>query len=235
MTILSSQQNSDILNNTDSSDDTDNSTSERKLTTYLALLMGNGTLPQCIPHLIHIIPITDEVRMLILIENGNNTISSGIYEIFHNFNIMQTVQMQKDSTSIRPALENLDNAIKKVLDAFKKTKNLNDELDNCQKKLANKWDTIHKKYKEFLKTCDAECVLRIESNTMVFIETLRELLELAVFNTTCGNVNVNECIIEAAKNVNKRLSTFSDFLKVKAIRNFTLGSYPFFYYCFFFC
>lgn len=89
---------------------------DEKLESYTILLMGNNSIPACIPHTIHNIPITDEIRLLILIEIGNNTVSSGIYEIFHFFNTMQTVQMQKNTDAIKPALDNLDNSIKKVFD-----------------------------------------------------------------------------------------------------------------------
>lgn len=84
---------------------------------------------------------------------------------------------------------------------------------------------------DFLKTGDPECVLSIESNTGSFMDSLRELMQLAVFESTVniggGYGNIDDYILDFAKIVQKRLENFADFLQVKAIRNFSLGSYPF--------
>lgn len=153
--------------------------------------------------------------------------SCGLYEAFLALNIIQNVQLQKDMEGIRHSFESLDNGMKKIFDGFKKSRISKTEMDNCQKKLHSKWEFLRKKYVEYMKTAEIECILRIESSTTAFIDTLKELLHLILWDTSAVSQG-HETVKTVCNLVKNRLSDFSKFLKVKALRNFTLGSYPFY-------
>lgn len=189
------------------------------------LLMGNDTSPKCLPHAVHMHTLTEAVNLVILIELTHPILSSGLYEAFLYLTTVQNIQAQRDVETLRPAFENLDIAVKKTNDGLKKTRN--NVVEVCQKKLAAKWDFIRKKYQEFVKTGDCDCILRVESSLMGLLEILKELLMITCFETSVL-CNSAAKVTEIAKLVDNKLTNFSDFLKVKALRNLSLGSYPFY-------
>lgn len=195
---------------------------------FQVLLMGNENSPKCLPHVVHIDTLTEGVNLIILIELGTPVISTGLYEAFLYLTIVQNIQMQRDVETLRPAFENLDIAIKKTNDGLKKNKN--SAIECCQKKMCAKWDFIRKKYQEFVKNGDSDCILRAESSTISLLDIFKELLILTCFDTTILHSSANK-IKEIVKHVDNKLSNFSDFLKVKALKNLSLGQYPFFYIC----
>jgi hypothetical protein len=68
-------------------------------------------------------------------------------------------------------------------------------------------------------------LLRVEASTVPFVEDLKELLQLTCFDNNMIDIG-RDAVLAVASTVKHRLSDFSSFLKVKALRNFTLGSYP---------
>lgn len=128
---------------------------------------------------------------------------------------------------MKPAFENLDIAIKKILEGIKKNRsNVGNDVDMCQKRLQTKWDFVRKKYSDLLRSRDPEVILQIEANTSSFVETLKELLRLICFDRNFLRQGI-DVLTTVGRLVRQKLNDFSDFLKVKALKNFTLGSYPF--------
>lgn len=195
-----------------------------KMHTYKVLLTGTDAMPKCLPHLIHISGISDYIDLLLIIENGNSSISSSLYETFFHLNTIQLVQMQRDVESLRPAFDKLDSAVKRLCDFLKKSKSIVTESN--YKLLTKKWEVMRKKYQEFIKSGSAEALLRAESHTMGLLETLKEL-----FHQTSYDEGLMEATTSVAKDVTSfartKMGNFTEFLRVKALRNFTLGSYPF--------
>ncbi|XP_063221204.1 BLOC-3 complex member HPS1 [Bacillus rossius redtenbacheri] len=191
------------------------------LASHVLLLMAGGRSHN--PHVVHIAPIKDGVYLLLLLETGISGLSSGLHEVFHHLNIIQNVQMQKDTEGIKHAFENLDGSMKKLLEILRKSRMQRPDVENCHKKLQTQWDFIRKKYIEHSKTSDLDCILRIESSTNYFVETLKALLKVTCFD---GNFILygQDAILSTISFVKHKLSDFSEFLKVKALRNFTLGS-----------
>lgn len=195
------------------------------------MLSGSDYMPKCIPHVVHNTTVAEGVNLLLIIEVGNALISSGLYDTFHYLNVMQIVQIQKDLETMKPAFENLDTAVKKLNDGLKKAKNSSLELS--YKQLLKKWEYMRKKYVEFIKTHSNGSLLNAESSTMGVLDTLKELLHLTAFDNSVLN-STQACVKEITKNVSGKLESFNEFFKAKALRNFTLGSYPLFLQLYFF-
>lgn len=127
--------------------------------------------------------------------------------------------------TLRPVFENLDIAIKKTSDGLKKLSK-QPVIETCHKKLLAKWDFMKKKYQEFIKTGDSECILRAESSSGGLLECLRELLAVTCFDTSMLHASSGK-ISDIGMNINDRLAMFNEFFKAKAMKNLSLGSYPF--------
>lgn len=206
-----------------SSGDLNFNTSEA-ISSYQVLLSGPESSPKCLPHAIHIVPIDEDLNILYFLEIGNSALSSSLYETFCHLHIMQQIQVQRDFSVMRPAYENLELAVKKVNDSLKKNKNV--AIDTCHKSLVKKWDSMKKKYVEFLKNSSEEALLRAETLALGFLEDLKDLLHLTTVNEGILKSSQKN-VIEAARLVSEKLNSIKDFVKVKAMKNFSLGSYPF--------
>jgi hypothetical protein len=176
---------------------------------------------------VHISELSEGIHLVTIVEMTNLTISSGLYDSFYHLNIINGLQLQRDIDELRPAFDNLEVAIKKTLDGIKKNRaNVSNEVDMYQRRLQVKWEFVKKKYTELLKSRDPESILQIESNTSSFLDALKEL-----FRMTCLNKNFLkqglDVIMTVSRLVCHKLNDFNDFLKVKALKNFTIGSYPF--------
>ncbi|XP_046623434.1 Hermansky-Pudlak syndrome 1 protein homolog isoform X1 [Neodiprion virginianus] len=186
------------------------------------VLLGSGH--NYTANAIHITELADGINLVIIIEASNLSTSSGLYDSFYYLNTINNLQLQKDIDELKPAFDNLDAAIKKSIDGIKKNRNhINNDIDMCQRRLQVKWEFIRKKYVELLKSRDPECVLRIESSTSGFTDTMKELLQLTCFDKNFLKQGV-DVITAVSKLVRQKINDFSNFLKVKALKNFTLGS-----------
>ncbi|XP_045467647.1 Hermansky-Pudlak syndrome 1 protein homolog [Harmonia axyridis] len=201
--------------------DSDLSKSEA-ISSYQVLLSGPESSPKCLPHAIHIVPIDEDLNIIYFLEIGNSALSSSLFETFCHLHIMQQIQVQRDFSVMRPAYENLELAVKKVNDSLKKNKNV--AIESCHKNLVKKWDLMKKKYIEFLKNSSEEALLRAETLALGFLEDLKKLLHLTTVNDGILQSSQKN-VIEAAKLVSEKLNSIKDFVRVKAIKNFSLGSY----------
>ncbi|XP_070155056.1 BLOC-3 complex member HPS1 isoform X6 [Polyergus mexicanus] len=173
---------------------------------------------------VHIFELSDSINLITIIEATNLSISSGLCDSFHYLNLINNLQFQRDIDELKPAFENLDIAIRKVLEGIKKNRsNVSNDVDMCQKRLQAKWDFLRKKYSDLLRSRDLEVVLQIEANISGFLETLKELLRLTCFDRNFLKQGV-DVLTTVGRLVRQKLNDFSDFLKVKALKNFTLGS-----------
>ena len=174
------------------------------------------------PYAVHVCRLDENVYFLLLFEIGSNSISMGLNDAFSALNALQNLQLQKDMEGVRHAFDFLDSGMKKIFDGMKKYKN-GKSNDVLQKNIQTIWSFIKKKYTEFIKYPDSECVIQIESSTSRFLDCLKQLLEITCLDESVlhNNKVVIEGIFETAKT---KLKDFSEFLKVKALRNFTLTS-----------
>ncbi|XP_020289802.1 Hermansky-Pudlak syndrome 1 protein homolog isoform X2 [Pseudomyrmex gracilis] len=174
---------------------------------------------------VHIFELSDSINLITIVEATNLSTSSGLCDSFYYLNLMNNLQFQRDVDELKPIFENLDASIKKVLEGIKKNRsNVGNDVDMCQKRLQIKWDFVRKKYNDLLRSRDPEVVVQIEANTSGFVETLKELLRLTCFDRNFLKQGT-DVLTTVGRLVRQKLSDFSDFLKVKAMKNFTLGSY----------
>lgn len=146
----------------------------------LIFLQGNpnSQFSGCIPHIIHLTYLNEDVALVFLIEHGSLAVASGLFDVFFAVHKLRILQMQNDIDNLRPPFENLDHYVKYTLDAFKKTK-YNVKVDSAVKSLANKWELLRRKYLEFLKCNEKSLVLVIESNVPVFIDALKDVFRVS--------------------------------------------------------
>ncbi|KAF3428011.1 hypothetical protein E2986_10451 [Frieseomelitta varia] len=190
-----------------------------------------GTEHDYTANAVHIFELADGINLIMIVEVTNLATSSGLYDSFYYLNIINRLQLQRDIDELRPAFENFDLAMKKALDGIKKNRaNVSNDVDMCQRRLQTKWEFVRKKYLDLLKSRDPESILQIESNTSGFTDNLKELYRLTCFDKNFLKQGV-DVLTTVGKLVRQKLNDFSDFLKVKALKNFTLGSYPFIIIC----
>lgn len=177
---------------------------------------------------IHISELAENINLVTIIEMTNPSISFGLYDSFYHLNVINGLQLQRDIDELRPAFENLEIAIKKTLEGLKKNRgSVSNSIDMCQRRLQAKWEFFRKKYAELLKTRDLEAILQIESNTSSFVDALKELFRLTCLDRSFLKHGV-DLIMTVSRLVRQKLNDFNDFLKVKALKNCTIGSYPFY-------
>ncbi|XP_046385699.1 Hermansky-Pudlak syndrome 1 protein isoform X2 [Ischnura elegans] len=195
---------------------------------HLMLLRGGG--PGFTPHVVHIATVCEDVHLLIMIETGSGAVANGLHEAFSALTSLQSLQLQRDVAGVRAAFESLETGIKHIFDGVRKSKPKTKcatlstfDLDACVLRLRSCWEFIRKKYLEYLRTREPDCILRIESSTPAFSDALRE-----VFKAGCLEIGLlsrdKEALLSAIESVKEGMAPFGDFLKVKALRNFTLGS-----------
>ncbi|KAK9303720.1 hypothetical protein QLX08_004715 [Tetragonisca angustula] len=183
-----------------------------------------GTEHDYTANAVHIFELADGINLIMIVEVTNLATSSGLYDSFYYLNIINRLQLQRDIDELRPAFENFDLAMKKALDGIKKNRaNVSNDVDMCQRRLQTKWEFVRKKYLDLLKSRDPESILQIESNTSGFTDNLKELYRLTCFDKNFLKQGV-DVLTTVGKLVRQKLNDFSDFLKVKALKNFTLGS-----------
>lgn len=153
-------------------------------------------------------------------------IAPSLHESFLSLNLLKLCLQQREMDLLKPAFENLDSSIKHITDGLKKCKIKNAQIDNMHRNLHNKWEVVKKKYSDFFKTDNNDCLVSVDSLMGVLWEAIRFLFHAACFSEEVSNKEETRAL-DVARKVKSRLSSFSDFLQVKAMKNFTLGSYPF--------
>lgn len=191
---------------------------------YQVLLAGNDFVSKCLPHIIHVYPLSEGVNLVTFIEIGKEKVSSKLYETFTDLHTMQIVQIQGDKETLRPAFEKLDSSVKKLCEGLKKIKNNSAEV--AGKQLLKKWEFMRKKYLDFIKNHSSESLLRAETSTAGLLDNLKEILHLTSYNENVM-IQTQEHAVKVSKMVKEKLEHYSDFFKIKVFRNFSLGSYPF--------
>lgn len=168
----------------------ENLTCDKRIQSYLIFLQGqvNGPYAGCIPHIVHIVRLENDVTLILLIEYGSLQVASGLYDIFYALHKTRILQMQNDVDSLKPAFEKLDGYVKHELDALKRAKFNNQEVDAIIRKFTAKWEILRRKYTELFRNCDKDLVVTIESNLPGFMEALKDL-----FRVSRNILSINFC------------------------------------------
>lgn len=94
--------------------------------------------------------------------------------------------------------------------------------ESPQRKLQSQWDTIKKRLSDFIKEGTGSWVT-LEAAISSLAVGLRTTFHLACRGFTPPDINIQPISLQ----VHTKLTPLYDFLRVKAMGNFTLGSYPF--------
>ncbi|KAK3930600.1 Hermansky-Pudlak syndrome 1 protein-like protein [Frankliniella fusca] len=188
------------------------------LISHLVLLSG-------VPYAVHMASMAPGVTLLLMVQTPMGPLCSGLSDALQALNVLQTLQVQKDLEGVKLAFEALDGSMKRAFDGLKKVKATASSVETCSSKLQGVWDFMKRKYIEYMKTAEPDCLLRIESSSAGFQSLLCELLWRACLDSIALRAAVSG-IESGAEHVRKGLHDFSSFLQVKALCNFTLGSYP---------
>lgn len=150
----------------------------------MLFLQGNvlGQLSGCIPYIVHVLNLDNDLIMLLLIEYGNLHVASGLYDIFYAVHKTHILQMQNDLDNLKPSFDKLDLYVKHAQDALKRAKFNTQEVDVLIKKFSSKWDVLRKKYSELFKNCDKNLIIAIESNFPGFVDALKEIFRVRSIN-----------------------------------------------------
>lgn len=167
------------------------------------------------------------INLLCYIEVGKYQLATHLYDSFVHLHVLECVQIHREVGSLKPVVEELDNSIKKLLDHLKKMKSSSASLESKYKSLTTKWDFMKKNYMEYIKTQKEEPISKAESNSKVLLDILKDLLRLTSRDEVMLT-NSQKHLESIGKYVKMQLELYEDFFKVKALKNFTLGSYPFF-------
>ncbi|KAJ1525914.1 hypothetical protein ONE63_009103 [Megalurothrips usitatus] len=184
------------------------------LISHLVLLSG-------VPYAVHMANMAPGVTLLLMVQSQTGPLCMGVSDALQALNVLQTLQVQKDSEGMKLAFEALDGAMKRTFDGLKKIKMTASPIESCCSKLQGVWDFIRRKYIEYMKTAVPDCLLRIESSSAGFQGLLCELLWRTCLDSIALHAAVSG-IESGADHVRKGLHDFSSFLQVKALCNFTL-------------
>ncbi|CAG2054074.1 unnamed protein product [Timema podura] len=179
---------------------------------YLVMLMGSGAAYN--PHAVHIATLEEGVNLILMFETGNSPIALGLHNVLYYLNIIQNVQLQRDVEALKHSFDNLDLSMKKVLESFRKNRPTKAEHQSCQSKLQSQWEFIRKKYMEYMKTLDTDCILRVESSTNYFVDTLKELLRFTCFDPGALLMG-RTALLSVVEGVRHQLADFSPAKKIQ--------------------
>ncbi|KAL1123010.1 hypothetical protein AAG570_003334 [Ranatra chinensis] len=195
----------------------------------LVLLSGGAQWTAVMPHVVHISTITEGVSLLLLYQTCNEVLSTGITEAFAAASCVANCVSGETETA-RRGMERLESAMKRVFEGIKKTRPISSAvaaaLGSNKEVLHTKWDLLKRQWKEHL---DDGQMASVTACCGGLTSGLRELYQLTVLDDS-SVASALPHALSIAQTVAATLAHFTDFLKVKALRNFTLGSYPFFYY-----
>ncbi|XP_055535291.1 BLOC-3 complex member HPS1 [Wyeomyia smithii] len=198
----------------------------KRIESHVLFLQGsnNHNTSGCIPHIIHVSKLFDDVFLVLLIEHGNISLCGNLYDVFFALQKLRNLQMQMDVENLRSAFDGLETYVKHSVDSLKKIKHNTPEADEAVKHFLSKWDNLRKRYSEFFKTSDSALIVKIESNMPMFVEAVKE-----VFKLLCAECSTLEHglqrVSDIADMVEDKLTEVFNFLQVKSQKNFSMGSY----------
>ncbi|CAD7088595.1 unnamed protein product [Hermetia illucens] len=179
----------------------------------LLFLRGQTTTTHssCIPHIVHTSMLDKGAVLMLLIEYGSLQVASGLHDTFHALQKVLNVQAQADLDNFKSSFENLETHVKQSLEALRKAKYNNQDIENCTKRFILKWENLKRKYAEFFKSSDKDSIVKIESNMPGFADELQELFRLTCLE--CAVLDHGfERVSEISTLAEEKLLEFSEFL-----------------------
>ncbi|KAF6200431.1 hypothetical protein GE061_006734 [Apolygus lucorum] len=190
------------------------------------ILLSVDDKPASSPNVMHISPIAEGVTLILLYQTVYESLSVGLVDTFNAIHALNVISMSNSEIDgLKKGLETLEPASKKVFDALKKLKSsdLSPKIDASVKQLYSKWETLKKQWSEHKRgAANSTSILSCCQNMS---NTYKNLLRLTVLNrSSIPGSQASAHVIR--QKVSASLTHFQSFLQAKALRNFTLGSYP---------
>lgn len=142
---------------------------------------SNSKESGCIPNIIHVSRVYENIILVLLIEHANLAISNNLFDIFFAVQKVKNVQSQGDIENMKQSYESMDLHVKYAQDALKKLKTSNTDLEELIKIFGVKWEVMKKSYSDYFKTKSRNSLLKIESNLPKINDALKELFNVSIF------------------------------------------------------
>ncbi|XP_062698219.1 BLOC-3 complex member HPS1 [Aedes albopictus] len=198
----------------------------KRIESHVVFLQGcsNQTTSGCIPHIVHVCKLFDDVFLVLLIEHGNIVLSGNLYDVFFALHKLQNIHMQMDVENLRSAFDSFEMYVKHTTDSLRKIKHNCPEADEAVRVFGLKWDNLRKRYSEYFKASDSALLVKIESNMPMFVEAVKELFKLLC--AECSTLEHGlQRVSDIADSVEEKLTEVFNFLQVKSQKNFCMGTY----------
>ncbi|XP_018330447.1 Hermansky-Pudlak syndrome 1 protein homolog [Agrilus planipennis] len=190
---------------------------------FYVFLTGYKPDPTCVPHVVHFIPITEEICLTILIESPRvSSTCIATYDTFIHLNVLQNLQNQRNFEMMKLAMHNLEVAVNILNTKLKNLKAQKVEINH--KMITSRWKATKKAYDDFLKYGSDEAFMKSELALGNFADVLKKLFDAIGFDYDLVN-STKKTLKDATDVVRERLMPFNDMFRVKALKNFSLGSY----------
>ena len=159
-----------------------------------------------------------------MLQIGNVIVCSGLYETFQFVNSFSRHRCSEVDV-LKYSSDVLESGVKKLFEGLKKVRHRHAEVEHSLRHVHSNWDLVRKNIQEFFKQTSDKNFSKMDSSMSRFRDSLKELTKLMFFDSSFVGIG-RDAVLAVSGTVKHRLSDFSEFLKVKALRNFTLGSYP---------
>ncbi|KPJ04274.1 hypothetical protein RR46_01558 [Papilio xuthus] len=173
-------------------------------------LCAGGAVVPCAPHSLHIAEVAPRIVLLVLVDMEMRDIGIAAHMSSQILSNLERLLLQRNLEMLPNTLDNLEAAIKKTTDALRKNKS-NSNL--CAR--------LTSRMLELRKSCTTTTPLTPETTATAMRTALDALLDH--LKPDIPSLKMDQPL----KDLTNTLAPYIDFLRVKAMRYFSLGSYPF--------
>ncbi|CAH0385397.1 unnamed protein product [Bemisia tabaci] len=189
---------------------------------YFLMMMG----PQSCPSYVYITYLADGIPLFFICEVWNELFSQNLQECLKHVMKLHDIQNQPNPSSHAEEIKSIscliDVCLSKMLSNCKK-KPAQSFVEESIKQLYVRWEQTQNKFKEYLKNQDAECLTRLETCTSNLVHNFKDLIRRTLLDTSRVNMFCDSAKI-VTQFVDNQLKDFIEFLRAKALKNFTLES-----------
>lgn len=107
-------------------------------------LISHVVLLSGFPYAVHMATMAPGVTLLLMVQSPMGLLCNGLSDALQALNVLQTLQVQKDSEGVKLAFEALDSAMKRAFDGLKKMKMTAAPIETCSSKLQGLWDFVRR-------------------------------------------------------------------------------------------
>ncbi|XP_063826393.1 uncharacterized protein LOC135075864 [Ostrinia nubilalis] len=181
-------------------------------------LCAGATCSPCAPYSMHIAEVAPRISFVALIDMDLREVGIAVHMSSQILSNLRRLLLQRNLELLPTTLDSLEAALKKTTDALRKNK-----------AHSNLCARVTSRMLELRKSCTTTTPLTPETAATAMHTALEAVIELLKPDIPSLKLD------QALKNLRTILAPYVEFLRVKAMRYFSLGSYPFqkinFYFC----